>query len=68
VIEVEGEMRIRERNKKKNSLLNFIGVPFMLLTNPLPSETVSQSLFCHPELVSGPLKLLILLDAEPSSA
>jgi hypothetical protein len=36
VIEVEGEMRIRERNKKKNSLLNFIGVPFMLLTNPLP--------------------------------
>jgi hypothetical protein len=35
VIEVEGEMKIRERNKKKNSLLNFIGVPFVPLTHPL---------------------------------
>jgi hypothetical protein len=35
VIEVEGEMRIRKRNKKKNSLLSFIGVPFVPLTLPL---------------------------------
>jgi hypothetical protein len=29
---------------------------------------VSQFVFCHPELVSGSRKTLILLDAETSSA
>jgi hypothetical protein len=32
--------------------------------SPPVKEDVSQLLFCHPELVSGSLKL----DAEPSSA
>jgi hypothetical protein len=36
--------------------------------HPLPPETVSQLLFCHPEFISGSHKPLILLDAEISSA
>jgi hypothetical protein len=47
-------MRIRERNKKKNSLLNFIGVPFMLLTNPPP--LCGRGLGC--EVICGDFKLI----------
>jgi hypothetical protein len=32
------------------------------------SETAEKALFCHPELVSGSYKVLILLDAEINSA
>ncbi len=41
---------------------------FTLPFIPYHEEVVSQLLFCHPELVSGSHKFLILLDAELGSA
>jgi len=31
-------------------------------------QAVAETVFCHPEFISGSYKLLILLDAETSSA
>jgi hypothetical protein len=46
------------------SLLQDLQLAFISTT----IEPVAQSGFCHPELVSGSRNVLILLDAETSSA